>query len=120
MQDWPDRALRSVSPPRSEQATNLTVDIEPACDGLHLVLRGELDLATLDVAREQVMVLVHAATGDVVLDVNGVPFVSVAGARLLADAAHACREEGRELRVRGASPQLLRILVVCDLHVATS
>jgi anti-anti-sigma factor len=100
--------------------STLTVDIGPAYDGLHVVLRGELDLATVDVAREQVMVLAHASTQDVVLDVAGVAFISVAGARLLADAAHACREEGRALRLRGASGQLLRILAVCDLHVETS
>jgi anti-anti-sigma factor len=92
----------------------MTLDIRPACDGLHVVLRGELDLATLDMAREHVMVLVHAATGDVVLDVGEMQFVSVAGVRLFADAADACRQEGRQLRLRGVSRQLSRILTLCD------
>jgi anti-anti-sigma factor len=117
VQNQPVRVPHTIAQTQSGRAANMAVDIRPACDGLHVVLRGELDLATLDMAREHVMVLVHAATGDVVLDLGETQFVSVAGVRLLADAALACRQEGRELRLRGVSQQLLRILTVCGLDL---
>lgn len=110
MLDQSDRLPGSPRP-------NVTVNARPAGDGLHLVLSGELDLLSLDHARERLLMLLHEGSGEVVLDLGGMRFVSVAGARLLAEVAGSCRDAGRVVRMRHASRQLLRVLVLCDLHV---
>ncbi|MEV4808774.1 STAS domain-containing protein [Micromonospora avicenniae] len=72
-------------------------------------LRGEVDLFTLPMLELALELLVDTA-GDVTIELDGLAFIDVLGSRALARAAARLCSGGRRLRLRGASPQIRRML----------
>ena len=74
-----------------------------------VVLRGELDIATLDDARRQIEAVEAGAPPVLVLDLSRLTFVDSSGVRLALLADDRARAEGRRLAVRLGTGQALRV-----------
>ncbi|MFC3386077.1 STAS domain-containing protein [Couchioplanes azureus] len=74
---------------------------------LTIRLTGELDLSTISALVDELhAVLALGPVGPVVVDLTGLAFCDVAGARALARLAEAVAGHGDPFHVRGASPRL--------------
>lgn len=81
-----------------------------------VVLRGELDLDTLDEAGTALRsALDEPGDGDLLVDVSELRFVGACGLGLLAGTAAELRPRGRRLCLVGASRDLLRLVHVTAL-----
>lgn len=99
------------------------------CEGAcaRLTVRGEVDLSNADLLEEQLLAAEPLA-GELIVDLNDVPFMDVAGARVLALAAARAADNSRQIRVvpsapvrrllSALGPQRLAGLVVVDPAVA--
>jgi anti-anti-sigma factor len=90
-----------------------TVDL-PA-GSAQVVLRGELDIATLDDARRQIEAVEAGAPPVLVLDLSGLTFVDSSGVRLALLADDRARAAGRRLAVRLGTGQALRVFQALGL-----
>ena len=75
-------------------------------------MRGEVDLSNADVFEEQLLAAEHAAGDELIVDLTNVPFMDVAGARVLARAAASAADSFRQIRVEPSAPvrRLLSVL----------
>ncbi|MBY8870577.1 STAS domain-containing protein [Micromonospora sp. PLK6-60] len=95
--------------PSSEPDWQLEVTALTRCPGVRL--RGEVDLSTVPTLELALDLLVETA-GDVTVDLHKLTFIDVLGSRALAQAAIRLCATGRRMRLRGANPQLRRMLSV--------
>jgi anti-sigma B factor antagonist len=75
---------------------------------------GELDIATVDAVRAE---LATREPGEgVVLDLSGVEFLDTSGIQVTVELWRASTDEGFDLRVVRAPPQVHRVFVLAGLH----
>jgi anti-anti-sigma factor len=74
-------------------------------------LCGEIDVGTLP-ELELALELLADHPGDIVVDVRGLTFIDVSGARLLARTAMRLRPAGRCVRLRAVSPFVRQVLTL--------
>jgi anti-anti-sigma factor len=83
----------------------LEVQSEDRDGGVHVLLRGELDLSTVAKVQEELRRVEASAPPLVVLDLSGLTFLDSTGLRCLITADERAREQGRRLViVRGPDP----------------
>ena len=88
------------------------LDIEAAADGaaVHICLRGEADVTTLEHLRSALAHIHLDGARQVELDVSELDFVDVAVLRHLTLFALGLTEAGREVRTHGAAPALAHLI----------
>ncbi len=84
--------------------------------GRVVVLQGRLDVTTVADVRLELHAAVDAGTGDLVVDVSGVRLLDATGLGVLVGTHRRATRAGRRLVLRGAQPQLTRLLVRTRLH----
>ena len=86
--------------------------VEATDDGaaLHVVLRGEADLSSVDDLRTALTSIVVDGTHRVELDVSDLDFIDVAVLRHLTLFALQLRDTGHDVRTRGARPVLVQLI----------
>jgi anti-anti-sigma factor len=89
----------------------LDLDVTAQTNPPGIRLRGEIDVSTLPIL-ELALELLADVPGDVIIDLHLLTFIDVPGSRALAGAAIRFRENGRRMRLDGASPQIRRVLGV--------
>ena len=93
----------------SPTALGLTHRIYP--DGhAAAVIRGELDAATADAAREYVGQVIARSRGAVEVDLTGLSFCDARGLRALVAMASCARSHGRRLKLTGTRPGIVKIM----------
>ncbi|MCU4183281.1 STAS domain-containing protein [Acidiferrimicrobium sp. IK] len=81
-----------------------------------VAVRGELDAATADRLKAEVIRSAQAHGSPVVLDARGVKFIDAAGVGALVGASTVARKLGCPLTVRNPSPPVLRLLRLAGLE----
>jgi anti-anti-sigma factor len=100
---------RGPSDAESPAALGLTHRIYP--DGhATAVIRGELDAATADAAREYVANVIARSSGAVEVDLTGLSFCDARGLRALVQMASCARSSGRQLKLTGTRPGIVKIM----------
>ena len=93
----------------SPAALGLTHRIYP--DGhATAVIRGELDAATADAARDYVANVIARSGGAVEVDLTGLSFCDARGLRALVQMASCARSSGRQLKLSGTRPGIVKIM----------
>jgi anti-anti-sigma factor len=87
------------------------------------VVRGELDAATADAARDYVAGVIARCSGPVDVDLTGLSFCDARGLRALVQMAACARSNERKLRLTGIRPGIAKIMQITgvdanfpDLH----
>lgn len=81
-----------------------------------VILRGELDLTTVNEAEEVLLKTVASATkGEVTVDVTLLTFIDGSGARALIAAHNAAQASGRRIRIVGAQGLVATVLSILEL-----
>jgi anti-anti-sigma factor len=94
---------------QSPAALGLTHRIYP--DGhATAVIRGELDAATADAARAYVDQVIARSSGPVEVDLAGLSFCDARGLRALVQMATRARSSGRQLKLAGTRPGIVKIM----------
>jgi anti-anti-sigma factor len=90
-------------------------DVTSRTEGGRLVVAatGELDIATVDQVRAELAA--RAPGKGVVLDLSGVQFLDTSGIQVAVETWRASRDEGFELRIVRAAPQVHRVFVLAGL-----
>jgi anti-anti-sigma factor len=83
--------------------------------GPWLSLHGEVDVTQADCVLRALLDIAREAPGEVVLDLAGLEFLDIAGARMLATAAHLLAEVGVQLRMVRARRLVGRCLELFDV-----
>ena len=78
-------------------------------------LEGEHDIATLPDLTDTLAKAISVNDGDLVVDLSGTTFLSMATVGELIGARKFLRQHGRELTLRSASHAAMRVLDVCGL-----
>jgi anti-anti-sigma factor len=100
---------RGLSDAESPAALGLTHRISP--DGhATAVIRGELDAATADAAREYVANVIARSSGTVEVDLTGLSFCDARGLRALVAMASCARSHDRRLKLTGTRPGIVKIM----------
>jgi anti-anti-sigma factor len=100
---------RGPSDAENPAALGLTHRIYP--DGhATAVIRGELDAATADAAREYVANVIARSRGAVEVDLTGLSFCDARGLRALVGMAACARSNGRRLKLTGTRPGIVKIM----------
>ncbi|MEO7127188.1 MAG: STAS domain-containing protein [Nakamurella sp.] len=81
----------------------------------HLVVKGEIDLATVDALRARLSVALAAQPASLTLDVSGVTFCGVCGIAVFVETAEACADASAKFFLSGCSKQLRRCLKILDV-----
>ena len=76
------------------------------------VIRGELDAATADAAREYVGQVIARSRGAVEVDLTGLSFCDARGLRALVGMATRARASGRQLKLTGTRPGIVKIMQI--------
>jgi anti-sigma B factor antagonist len=90
----------------------LAVSALPDRDRVHILVAGELDLATAGGLRDQIAELLDVGWRDVLVDLREVAFMDTSGVHVLLDADERARAEGVRLAVivePGPVRELLRL-----------
>jgi anti-sigma B factor antagonist len=101
------------------QALQLELACQVTADGgANVRVRGELDIATADQAYTYLRDVVDNQDGPVLMNLSELSFCDAAGLGVLARAAAHARRYGRELKLTGARPALLRIMRITGMDEA--
>jgi anti-sigma B factor antagonist len=85
-------------------------------DGLaHVVLRGELDLSTVDKVEKALAVLHEGDDEVLVLDLSGLSFLDSTGLRLMVTADQRAQKEGRRLVIVKGPDTVQRVFSITKL-----
>ena len=84
-------------------------------DGPTLVLRGDFDGRSTSAVRNAIGERLAAQEHEIVVDLSEVRSVDVPALRVLAYASHAASRTGHLVRLRGCSPQVIRMLLLTRL-----
>jgi anti-sigma B factor antagonist len=84
-------------------------------------LTGELDVATAQGLREELLSLLRPGSSQLVIDLSGVSFCDASGLAVLINIAHRAELLGGFLRLAAVSPQVARVLNITglDRHLAS-
>lgn len=93
----------------------LHVDIKPDGDRPMLVISGEIDLVSGGQLRAAIDQALADGASSLELDFSQVSFMDSTGLGILANASDRLIEAGGSVRVRGASPTVIRLLEVSRL-----
>jgi anti-sigma B factor antagonist len=74
------------------------------------VIRGELDAATADAARDYVAKVIARSSGPLAVDLTGLSFCDARGLRALVGMAACARTAGRKLSLTGTRPGIIKIM----------
>ena len=89
--------------------SRITIEVE-ACPGTTtIVVRGELDLATIPFLTAQLALAVQDRPGRLVFDLGGTRFMDCGSARLITSAGQWLPDDGRPV-IRRPRPGVLRVL----------
>jgi anti-anti-sigma factor len=90
----------------------IEVDVRPGATTI--VIQGELDLATMPVLAEQLVVLARDQPGRLVFDLAATRFMDCGAARLIAGSGQWLRDGGRPV-IRRPAPEARRVLGLTGL-----
>lgn len=85
-------------------------------DGAELVLSGRLDVRTVADVRAALHAALDSGQGPLVLDLSAALIMDATGLGVIVSAHRRAERLGRRLVLRGAPPQVLRLLVATRLH----
>jgi anti-sigma B factor antagonist len=105
-----------MSAAQRETVTPFTVDVEPERDVVRVCPRGDVDLATVGLLRDQVDELISVGFRRVLLDLRGVTFLDSTGLTLLVELYHASRAHRWELGVVEGRPEVQRLFDITGLR----
>lgn len=110
----PDRLLPPIEPPAPGL---LAVDVERNRDGAVLLLAGEFDLATRDLAERGLQTaLASSESGRVVIDLRALTFICSTGIEFL---VLACKNLGPKVTViESEAPAVKRVLDIADFEAS--
>jgi anti-sigma B factor antagonist len=91
---------------------SFAVEAIRTADGYRLVVQGELDLATAPTLAAQLTEAERARPDVLTLDLSKLSFISVAGMRVLLDAARRAQRERRSLVVVNPQPPIRRLFAL--------
>lgn len=84
-------------------------------DGLCITLCGELDVTNANDIRAQLLEAMQRCAGQVVVNLAGMTFISVAGVRALGAVADWCSDQERAVHLVNASGVPQRVMMLCGL-----
>jgi len=90
--------------------------MEITADGATLLLTGWFDGRSTGIVREALYTHMDTTSGDVVVDLSGVESVDATALNLLAAAQRVMEKDGRHLVLRGASPEIRRVVALTRLR----
>lgn len=95
----------------------LTVDVDTRGSAVVVLVRGELDLATVPVLRERLDTIDEASAtpSPLVVDLSGVTFIGSAGLALLVDLHNKCKERDIPLAIVATGSVVPRAIQVTAL-----
>jgi anti-anti-sigma factor len=93
-----------------------TVDVAREADCVRIALRGELELATVEQAREALSLPEVRPSDTVVLDLSRVTFIDSTGLRFVLLADRRAQEKGWRLEMVPAPPEVQRIFKMTRLE----
>jgi anti-sigma B factor antagonist len=99
----------------AETDSILHVDIKPDGSRPTLVISGEIDLVSSAQLRAAIDEALDDGATSLELDLSHVSFMDSTGLGILANASDRTIEAGGSVRVRGASPTVIRLLEVTRL-----
>ncbi|WP_405009257.1 STAS domain-containing protein [Kitasatospora sp. NBC_01539] len=103
------------SPPRADRQGPLTVHTVRALGGLSRVrVAGEIDQDNAAVLRDALLALPAGTPRAIDLDLRDVTFIDCAGLNILLELRQHGLTAGFPVRLRAASPPVVRLLDVCD------
>jgi anti-anti-sigma factor len=105
----------SLSPVRRAEKATLGIEVRPSPREVAIVVRGELDLATVPTLRA-VLDGVDPRHHRIVLDLRDVTFLDSMGVGLLVEASRRCASELCELALRSPSERVRQVLELTGLH----
>ena len=85
-------------------------------DGAALALSGRLDVRTVADVRAALHAALDSGQGPLVLDLSAALIMDATGLGVIVSAHRRAERLGRRLVLRGAPPQVLRLLVATRLH----
>jgi anti-sigma B factor antagonist len=80
-----------------------------------VVARGDIDVSTAPLLKQQMQEVVGRGATIVVLDVSDVNFVDSSGIRVIVEAGNGLRDRGGQLLIEGISAAVGRILEITGL-----
>ncbi|MEQ6900127.1 STAS domain-containing protein [Nocardioides sp. YIM 152588] len=89
--------------------------LEITADGPTLLLRGDLDVRSTGEVRTAIYDHLRQHGGAIVIDLHGVVSVDVTALRVIGAASRRAVWRGDHIALRGASPQVLRMLHLTHL-----
>lgn len=102
----------------------MSISIEKSTQGsaVTLAVTGEVDVSNASELRTQAdVVLADGFTGELVVDLSGVPYIDSTGIGVLVGAAHRAQEAGASLAVANPQKNVERVLgllgVSADLNI---
>jgi anti-sigma B factor antagonist len=95
--------------------TILEVETRQGEDLAHVVLRGELDLSTVDKVEKALAVLHEGDDEVLVLDLSGLTFLDSTGLRLMVTADQRAQKEGRRLVIVKGPDTVQRVFSITKL-----
>jgi anti-sigma B factor antagonist len=93
----------------------LAVDVAGGSGEYEMRLRGELDMSTAPLLREEFQRLSAEVAPRVTVDLSGLGFVDSTGLSVLISALKRFRAEGGDMVLRAPTPSILRVLEITGL-----
>jgi anti-sigma B factor antagonist len=106
---------RDESNPMTGEFEPFRIDVEPERESVRVAPVGELDIATVEKLRAEVVRLRESGFTDLVLDLRGVRFLDSTGLRLVLELDAAAREASQELTIIRGSDVVQRIFDVTQV-----
>jgi anti-anti-sigma factor len=83
-----------------------------------ITVRGELDMATTAVLRDQIATLLRDTAAPVIIDLSGVAFCDASGLALLVGAQRRAKLQGHAVVLAGPRPNVSKLLRITGLDRA--
>jgi anti-sigma B factor antagonist len=112
-------ALRDEARDERGAGAQLGLSQTTALDGSQVVrVTGELDVATAEQAYVYFSDVIDQGHTPVSIDLGGLTFCDASGLSVFARAANRAREAGRQLKLTGARPSLVKIMRITGMDAA--
>ena len=99
----------------TDDAPAFSVSVLETSTGPVVVLRGDVDMATVDQVERAAWDLVDAGHATLTVDMSGVSFCDSAGINALVRIKKACNASGGQFAVSSPQPQILHVIAVSGL-----
>jgi anti-sigma B factor antagonist len=96
--------------------TILDVETRQTDSATHVMLRGELDLSTVERVEDELRRVEAEAPATIVLDLSGLTFLDSTGLRTVVTADQRAREAGKRLVVRKGPDTVHRVFTITRLE----